>query len=289
MTTINNGIISISVKALGAELCSLKKAGETHEYMWTGNPEFWAGQSPVLFPIVGSVQNETTEINGQVYSFKNHGFARRQEFQLIKKLDNKLVFSLTENEETLKSYPFKFELRLSYTLIDSEVQIAYEVRNTDNQEIYFQLGTHPGFNCPMEDGLSLSDYHLEFSDLEDAKRYFVNDSNLNIAGKEQVVFNSANMLPLNHELFYEGALIFRDLKSKSVELKSNKGHRSLRMSWFNFPYMGIWQPKNAPFICIEPWHGLGDSDTHRTAFKNKEMIVTLQPDEVFHAAITIEV
>ena len=159
--------------------------------MWTGNPEFWAGQSPVLFPIVGSVQNETTEINGQVYSFKNHGFARRQEFQLIKKLDNKLVFSLTENEETLKSYPFKFELRLTYTLIDSEVQIAYEVRNTDNQEIYFQLGTHPGFNCPMEDGLSLNDYHLEFSDLEDAKRYFVNNSNLNIAGKEQVVFGSA--------------------------------------------------------------------------------------------------
>lgn len=289
MTTLNNGIISIAVKSLGAELSSLKKAGQAHEYMWTGNPEYWTGQSPVLFPIVGSVQNETTEINGQAYTFKNHGFARRQEFKLIKKLDNKLVFSLTENEETLKSYPFKFELRLTYTLIEAEVQITYEIRNTDSQEIYFQLGTHPGFNCPLEEGLSLSDYFLEFSNLESSKRYFVNEGNLNIAGKEQILFNDSNTLPLNHELFYEGALIFRDLKSTSVELKSHKGHRSLRMSWFNFPYMGIWQPRNAPFLCIEPWHGLGDSDTYPVPFKNKEMMVSLPPNETFHAAITIEI
>lgn len=289
MHILSNDAISIAVKTLGAELSSLKKKGDEYEYMWTGDSHFWTGQSPVLFPIVGSVRNETTLIDGIEYTLKNHGFARRSEFELRSSTQDKLVMALKYNDSTLAQYPYRFELRLIYSLLGSAVTITYEVENLDGKTILFQLGTHPGFSCPMTPELSLSDYFLEFGETESAKRYFCNSSNLIVAGKEATPLNASNILNLGAETFYEGALIFRDIRSKSVTLKSNKNERFVRVSWQNFPYLGIWQPKDAPFVCIEPWHGLGDSDTVATDFSGKEQIVALETQGVFTASITIEV
>jgi galactose mutarotase-like enzyme len=287
MHILSNESIQISVKTLGAELSSLKKVGDKHEYMWVGDSNFWAGQSPVLFPIVGSVRNETATIAHKDYQLKNHGFARRSEFELRSATPDKLVFALKYNAATLAQYPYRFELRLIYTLDAASVTITYEIENLDDNDIHFQLGTHPGFNCPMASGLTLSDYYLEFEVAETAKRYFCNSSNLIINGKEAPILNDSETLALRPETFYEGALIFRDIQSQSVILKSDKDEHFVKVSWQNFPYLGVWQPKDAPFVCIEPWHGLGDNDTVKTDFEGKEQIVTLAPDKIFTASISI--
>ena len=289
MAVLRNEFISIEVKNLGAELISLKKTGDDFEYIWSGRPEFWTGQSPVLFPIVGFLNNGSTIINGEEYRFANHGFARRHEFETVCADTEKLIFALRSNASTLKLYPFQFELRLIYTLDKNSVKISYEVENLSDEDIYFQLGTHPGFNCPMVAGTNLSDYFLEFSEAETARRYFINGEGLIDLQRTELLLNNTRTLPLSHELFHDGALILKELKSNSVVLKTANHHRYVRLDWKNFPYLGIWQPKDAPFVCIEPWHGITETENCPVEFKDKEKIVCLPEHEVFCAEINIEV
>src|SRR5690606_13639070 len=83
----------------------------------------------------------------------------------------KASFTLKSNEETLKSYPFDFMLRISYELKGNAVFVTYEVENTGNQTMYFSIGTHPAFNVPLVDGTSYEDYYLEFEQEENSVRH----------------------------------------------------------------------------------------------------------------------
>jgi len=289
MAVLCNEFISIEVMSLGAELISLKKTDDDFEYIWGGRPEFWTGRSPVLFPIVGFLHDGKTRIKGKEYMFNNHGFARRREFEQVLSTDGKLVFTLHSSASTLEQYPYRFELRLIYSLDGSSLKITYEVENPSEEEIYFQLGTHPGFNCPMAENTNLSAYFLEFSETETAQRYFINSNGLIDNRRTEKLLNNTRILPLSHELFYSGALIIKDLKSGSVELKTDKHHRRVSLSWKNFPYMGIWQPKDAPFVCIEPWHGVTETESQVVEFKDKEKMVCLKAGDTFRAELIIEV
>lgn len=288
ITTISNKHITIEVNSLGAELWSLKKVEEDYEYLWQGNPEFWTGRSPVLFPNVGACRNNEMKVDGKVYPIGNHGFPRKTEFELIQSDDAKLVYRLVSNEETLKMYPYKFDLRLSYTLEESQVVIGYEVINTDNNEIFFQLGTHPGFNVPMEDGLSFEDYYIYFDQEESARRHFFDGANLLVTGKDEDGLNGKQMA-LKHELFYEGATIFRGINSKELILKSDKGQRQVKLSYDKFSYLGVWQMKDAPYVCIEPWTGISDPDNYTGEFKDKEMIMSLDAGCDYKCKLVIEI
>lgn len=289
ITSLKNENITIQVKSLGAELTSLKTNNDDHEYIWTGDSKFWSGQSPVLFPTIGSLSGGTMTVDGKTYSMGNHGFARREEFKLIESTEERLVYSLKYSEKTLAVYPYKFELQLAYTLEGSSVKISYNVINLDDKNIYFQLGTHPGFNCPMEDNLSLSDYFLKFSETETAKRYYCDTGNLFIENHEELVFEESDQLKLNPEMFYDGAFLFRDIKSKEITLKTEKDPKFVKVSNENFPYLGIWQPKDAPFICIEPWHGLTEPASFTGEFKDKELMVELKKGATHSASLTFTV
>lgn len=289
ITEIGNDRIRVAIKRLGAELTGLRKAGDTFEYIWTGDGRYWTGQSPVLFPIVGSVRNEHTRIEGKLYELKNHGFARRREFEVRSCSGTEAVFALRADELTRLHYPYEFELRLIYRVEGACLTITYEVENTDARDIAFQLGTHPGFCCPMGQHDSLTDYVLEFEQPESATRYYCNASNLMVTNQQQDLLHDTTVLPLSPELFYDGALIFRHIRSQALTLKSSSQARFVKMKWHNFPYLGIWQPKDAPFVCIEPWHGVGDPDQGEIDFSEKEQLVTLSPGTVFRAYISIEV
>jgi galactose mutarotase-like enzyme len=289
ITSLKNENITIQVKSLGAELTSLKKNNDSHEYIWTGDSKFWGGQSPVLFPIIGSLSEGTMTVDGKSYSLGNHGFARREEFKLIESTEDKLVYSLKYNEKTMAMYPYKFDLQLTYTLDGSSINISYKVINLDDKSIYFQLGTHPGFNCPMGDNLSLSDYSLIFSENENAKRYYCDAGNLLIENREELVLDESVELKLNPEMFYDGAFLFRDIKSKEITLKTEKDSKFVKVSNENFPYLGIWQPKDAPFLCIEPWHGLAEPVSFTGEFKDKELVIELKKDAIHSASLKFTV
>lgn len=288
ISKIQNSNISIEVNSLGAELWSLKKTDSDFEYLWQGDKAYWSDRSPVLFPIVGAVKNSTYKNDGIEYSLGNHGFAKKAEFELLDQSDSTLIYSLRSNDEIIKMYPFKFELILSYSLKESTVLISYTVKNLDTKEIYFQLGTHPGFNTPLDSELKLNDYYIEFNKPENAKRLFFGEGNLTVTNKEEDGLNGQKM-DLNHETFYQGAAIFKSINSNELTLKSDKDSRFVKLSFNKFPALGVWQKPDAPYICIEPWHGISDDDDYTGEFKDKAMIITLEPSKNYDCFMTIEI
>lgn len=278
-TQLHNEHITITVNHKGAELIHLIENADNHEYMWSGDAAYWTGRSPVLFPIVGSLVDESTRIDGKTYGMKNHGFARKSEFNCLKVTEDEAVFELTDSKDTYEQYPYHFALRLTYRIEGRTLAIDYEVENQDDISIFYQIGTHPAFKCPMEEGESFNDAEIRFSHDDVLKRYFSNEKSQILPNHHEELSLNNRALPMKHEDYYEGALIFREVLSDTFTLASTKSQRKVEVKAINFPYLGIWQPKDAPFICIEPWHGLGDEENFHGDFTEKELIVTLQPGE----------
>ncbi|MBC8051545.1 MAG: aldose 1-epimerase family protein [Sphingobacteriaceae bacterium] len=272
MITLENEIIKASIHSMGAELHSLYRKDSGLEYMWNGNPDFWPRHSPVLFPIVGGLLHDSFLYKGEAYTLAKHGFARDMEFQLESSSQESVSFILTDDQETLKSYPFHFLLRISYKLESDKIIVTYEVENTSDDTMYFSIGTHPAFNVPVTKGTVYTDYYLEFSETETSVRHNLDG---NILTGTMPYLENTNKLPLKEDLFYNDAVIFKDLKSDTISIKTEKNPHGIRFNFAGFPSMGIWAAKDAPFVCIEPWCGLPDSAGHNQKIEEKEGIISL--------------
>lgn len=286
-TLLRSGTAEAMISSLGAELISFRRTDTDTEYMWSGDAAYWTGRSPVLFPIIGAAIGGEIKAGGQAYKIANHGFARRSEFTLQEASDTQAVYRLSHSENTLSLYPYKFNLFLTYILSGSQLEISYRVENTDGQEIHFQLGTHPAFNCPIGGEGEFSDYYLEFGQKENLDRLFLNKSGQLINGQTDPLLQDENILHLNHAMFEHDALVFRNVKSQSVALKSKRSDKSVTVAYTNFPDLGIWQPKNAPFLCIEPWHGVADSEGFTGGIQEKQGAISLPPGGQFTSSLTI--
>ncbi|MCP9754124.1 aldose 1-epimerase family protein [Lacihabitans sp. CCS-44] len=285
---IENEYIRASINPLGAELVSLLKLDDNTEYMWDANPAFWGKTSPVLFPIVGGLKNDTYLFEGKEYKLPRHGFARTMLFLVESQTENSVIFLLKNNEETGKVYPFEFELRLIYSISDNQLELKYEVRNPSEKPLWFSVGGHPAFKCPIENGLSYDDYFLEFDQTEDFERWPLNSEGLVLDTPIGITINT-NKLMLTKELFHEDALVFKHLTSDCVTMKSQKSPKELKFEFKNFPYLGIWAAKNADFVCIEPWCGIADSADTNQNLVEKEGINHLEPKLVYERSFIIEV
>lgn len=288
-TILKSSLATVEIKPVGAEVVSFKRVDTDCEYIWKGDAAYWTGHSPVLFPIVCAVNNGEITVDGSSYALKNHGFVRHNEFELMEATESRAVYRHSYDEATLALYPFKFELLITYTLNGNQLEISYTVNNLDDKDIFFQIGTHPAFNCPLEEDGHINDYYLEFASKETLERLFMNASNLLVSDKSEVILENEQILPLSHEMFEDGALVFREVKSQQVALKSKHSAKSVVLSYENFPAMGIWQPKNAPFVCVEPWHGLADKDTFNGELKDKELVISLHQQESFKSSLVIEI
>ena len=280
-TTISNSILKASIKHAGAELFSIKN-NQNNEYIWEGNPDFWGKHSPVLFPIVGTLKNNTYTINGKEYHLPRHGFARDMDFELIEKTENKAIFSLKSSEETLQKYPFEFELQLIYTLIENALELEYKVINNGKEKIPFSIGAHPAIALPD----NFEDYAFQFEKEENLK-YYLLENDL-ISSKTKVLETKNNLVPLNYELFKNDALIFKTLESKSLTILNNS-KPYVKVSYNDFPSLGIWTKENAPFICIEPWLGYSDTDENSGDLYEKEGILILDENKDFSAKFSITI
>jgi galactose mutarotase-like enzyme len=285
---IENENIRAIINPLGAELVSLLKLDDKTEYMWDANPAFWGKTSPVLFPIVGGLKNDTYFFEEQAYKLPRHGFARTMNFEVESQTQNSVVLLLKNNPETEKVYPFEFELRLAYTLIDNKLELKYQITNPDSKALLFSIGGHPAFKCPIENELNYEDYFLEFNQNEDLKRWPLDAAGL-VLNEPLEISKNTNKLMLTKELFYEDALVFKHLKSYCVTLKSQKGVKQLKFEFKNFPYLGIWAAKDADFVCIEPWCGIADSADANQNLETKEGIISLESKGIFERSFSIEI
>lgn len=280
IVTISNAILSVTINTLGAELISLVKNNKN--YIWNINETYWNKTSPILFPIVGRLKNDSYTLNGKTYQLPRHGFARNMEFSFDKKSDSQVVFELNESEETKTNYPFDFKLLVAYTLMDNELVIEYFVRNQSDEVLPFSIGAHPAFAISDK----FENYSLQFNNEDTFETHHLENESFN--GKTTLVEMEKNSISLNYALFEKDALVFKQLKSNEVVLK-NKENAILKVNYDHFPYLGIWTKQNAPFICIEPWCGLADSSNHNGNFEEKEGINYLSAGEDFLRAMRIEI
>ncbi len=280
MQTLQNQKLSIKINPEGAELVSIFNNENQTEYMWKADPKFWGKSSPVLFPIVGALKDNIYRFDGQVYTLPRHGFARDKEFVVEKMEENSVTFLLTYNENTLKIYPFKFEFRLIYVLQDNTLTVTYFVKNIGENKMYFSVGGHPAFAIPLAENTAYEKYYLAFNKTETFKRWGLTQEGL-IETQPFDFLIDTDKINLSKELFYDDAIVFKNLESTSVILKSDKTNHQLKFDFEGFPYLGIWAAKDADFVCIEPWCGIADSANHNQELSEKEGIVCLDLEEVF--------
>ncbi|AWG22329.1 aldose epimerase [Flavobacterium faecale] len=281
-TTLENANLTVQIKSMGAELVSIKDINNK-EYIWEGNPDFWGKHSPVLFPIVGALKNDSYLCNGKEYKMSRHGFAREMEFKLIEKTNKKAVFSIESNATTLEKYPFAFELQIIYTLEVKNLHVGYKVMNHNDFEMPFSIGAHPAFALPNK----FEEYSLQFSDQESLAYHLLED-NLIADSTKELPLDNKNSVALQYSLFENDALIFKTIGSKTLSIIENNT-AFLRVQYNDFPSLGIWTMVNAPFLCIEPWLGYADTiDTNGNIFE-KEGILKLAANETFASQYTIEI
>ncbi|AGX41163.1 aldose 1-epimerase family protein [Clostridium saccharobutylicum] len=279
--SLENSIIKITASTHGGEIHSITNKIDGTEYLWDGNPEYWKYHAPILFPIVGKVIDSKYKVEGKTYELPQHGLARTSEFKFISKTDNEIIFELNFSEESLKVYPYKFSLRSIYKLENNTVKVTYSVKNLDNKTIYFSIGTHPAFMYPINSTEKLEDYYLEFNEKESSNRKVLTKEGY-LSYNEKECLKSTNTLMLSKELFIDDALVFDNLKSNKITIKSEKSDKSLAVEFDGFPYMGIWAPKDgAPFVCIEPWFGHADYENYNGEFSEKEGIISLDIGKEF--------
>lgn len=273
MITLENDYIKVSLTAKGAELQGLFSKETKLEYLWNANPKYWAKHSPVLFPIVGSLKNNSFIYQGKRYELPRHGFARDNVFNFEKISESEGIFTLTQNADTLKTYPFYFELKLKYQLIDRKLKLTYEVKNTGTSELLFSIGAHPAFAVPNTPDTVYEDYYLSFNADEQLTFWKLEDGL--VADETKNIALNAHKLKLTHELFYNDALVFKNLQSNSISLLNTKNDNGLHFNFEEFPFFGIWAAPDAPFVCLEPWCGVADGVNHNQELSGKEGIIKL--------------
>jgi galactose mutarotase-like enzyme len=280
-TTISNSTLKASIKHAGAELFSLTD-NQNKEYIWEGNPDFWGKHSPILFPIVGTLRNNTYTINEKEYQLPRHGFARDMEFELVEKTENSAVFSLESNSETLKKYPFEFELQLIYTIENTSLNIEYVVINKSETKMPFSIGAHPAIALPEK----FENYAFKF-EKEESLKFNLLENDL-ISNKTQTLKTVESVVPLNYKLFENDALVFKTLESNSLTILENS-KPYVKVDFEDFPSLGIWTKDKAPFICIEPWFGYSDTANNPGDLFKKEGILILEADQTFHSQFSIKI
>jgi len=284
---IENEFLCVEVNALGAELKSIYNKKNQKEYLWQAHPAFWPRRAPVLFPIVGKLKNNQYFAEDKCWELGQHGFARDAIFQLIDKTGNSLTYSLKKSADSLKVYPYRFELQIQYAINRNRLSVQYEVNNLDDKNIYFSIGGHPGFNCPLNSGEKLTDYFIEFEKAETAERHLLTEGL--VTGKTEKILNKEKVLGLNEDLFKADAIVLKNLNSSYLKLKNKASDYELIFNFRGFPYLGIWKKSEAPFICIEPWYGLADRITFDGSLEEKEGIVSLSEGDKFVCEYSIEV
>ena len=274
IVTLENVLLKVSIKSKGAELNSVVKKDNGLEYMWSGDPAVWGKTSPVLFPIVGTLKDNTYFYNGKPYTLSRHGFARDAEFEVTEQKQQKASFVLRESEASLLNYPFHFELILTYELDNDFLKTSYEVRNTGTGEMYFSLGAHPAFSVPLVEGTMYEDYCLLFDQQENAGRWPISKEGL-IQPAPIDFFTNSSRINLTRTLFQDDALVFKHLESHKISLLSDRNPHGLDFCFTGFPYLGLWAARGGDFVCIEPWCGIADSVDHNQQLIYKEGIETL--------------
>ena len=290
--SISNDQIQMQISTLGAQPNSIVYQGI--QYLWQGTEDTWPEHAPVLFPVVGRCLNNQIEVNGRRYPMPQHGFAKDMEFTIAEKGEDFVTFLLASNEETLKMYPYSFRFYVSYQLKGKKIITSFRIENISHQEMFFGIGGHPGYCCPLNGEGDFTDWVLAFN--EDVPLYSIPVTPEGVIRAPQNdeqkirIDHKKGIVPLKKELFIPDAMIFENLKSKTVTIRHKNQEKGVQVDFSEFDTLAIWTltPENAQYVCIEPWHGMAHVDGESYALKEKKGIQSLLPEQSRIYAFTTE-
>ncbi len=288
MTYLENDQLRISIDPQGAQLSSLFDKATGTEHLWQADPAVWPWHAPNLFPIVGGLKNNELLIERQTYPMNRHGFARQSLFAVTEATPTRARFQLTDTEQTRAVYPYHFVFELIYQLTDNQLAVTFQVDNRDEKPVWFSVGAHPAFRVPFGPDESYEAYYIEFEYDELLQTHLLSASGL-FSGEVQSVPLANSQLSLTRHLFDRDALVFKNIASRRVTLRSRNHAQAIALHFADFPYLGIWAKPGADFVCIEPWLGCADSEGNPVPIQHKEAIQQLGIGQRFAATFSIEV
>lgn len=289
MITLENEELLVTVSEEGAELQKIYHKKEELDYLWDGNPEYWGRHAPLLFPIIGRLNEDKYKKDGKLYEMTQHGFARDKTFKVGSQSNESVEFVLEQDEDTLVHYPYDFKLTVTYTLKGSLLAVDYKVKNNSNEQMPFSLGAHPAFNVPLKKDESFDDYTVTINPREEAY-YFESDPLPFRNGKRSVLGEMKNgVMALNHATFDEGLIIIDEPKMDTITLEGPEKH-GVTLNVAEFPYVCLWtkEEANAPFLCIEPFFGLPDIAGEIGELEHKGGVILLEEEQERNLGFTID-
>ncbi|HEY8365444.1 MAG TPA: aldose 1-epimerase family protein [Haloplasmataceae bacterium] len=289
MHILENDVLKVVLSEHGAELQSIYNKVNQKEYLWQGDPTYWARRSPILFPIVGKLANNTYYHKGRDYHITKHGFARDMDFEVIERSQHYVKFMLKANEQSMLVYPFNFKLTVSYRLEMNKLTIKYKVYNNSDYLMYFSIGAHPAFNTNLSEK-GIEDYYLDFEENKTLITKLIDKEVGLLSKEEKMILEKQSILPLSYDLFSLDTIILENINK--VTLKNNINDEEIKISCFNFPILALWtsqKAKNCPFISIEPWYGLPDYVGIPQEISDKDYIQSVYPNDKFRTMYTIEI
>lgn len=284
---IQAGPLTATIKAHGAEMCSLKHKDGT-EFVWQAGPA-WARHAPLLFPIVGRLANDEMRHRGKTYRMTQHGFARDSRFVWAERSESRCALVLEDSEATHALYPFAFRLTADYALDESGLDLSLTITNTGKETLPASLGGHPAFNWPLQVGVPKDSYALTFANVEPSPVRRVEGGLLLAATDPSPV--RGTVLPLSESLFTNDAVIIDSINSDAVRYSAGDGAGPwLKMSWRGFRELGVWsKPTGAPFLCIEPWRGYASPKDFEGEFSDKPGLMHIAPGAEEQLSFRVEV
>ena len=254
---IKNDTLTVSISERGSEVISVIRNSDGCEYMWQGDPKYWDGQAPYLFPICGRFFDNTYTYKGEEYHMGMHGFASESVFDLVEQNDTHITLSLKANEATKVQYPFDFELLITHTLDGETLCVDVAIKNLGDDVLPAAFGAHPGFNVPLGNAGKFEDYRLEFSEDCSPDELIITSDGFYAGRNRAFPIRASRYIDLRHSLFDIEA-VFMENAAREVKLCSDVTERAVTFRYPDMPYFGIWHEPllDAPHICLEPWYGL---------------------------------
>lgn len=279
---LENEYLEVKINSQGAELMSIIGKSDEYQYLWQGDPQIWGKRAPLLFPIIGHLNQGKYLYQGREYSLGLHGFASKMDFNLDEVKTNVITFSLCHDNHTLSQYPFEFRLSVTYILREKMLNTVYRVENAGIQTLWFSIGGHPGLNCSLNPE-KRKGCRLVFEKVETVSR-LVNESGY-LTGREAPFLIDQNKVDVTSLDFDGKTKVYplKGLRSETVTLEDLCNGKKVKLKFAGFPYLGIWSPSNqAPFLCIEPWCGITATAGMIEVLNQKQGIEKLEAGDCFN-------
>lgn len=285
--TLQSGALRMIISDAGAEIMQIEDILTGRNYLWHGDSAYWGRRSPILFPIVGGLKNKTYKYAGREYPMSQHGFARDREFQMTEHNVDTIWFELKADEESLKVYPFRFRLEIGYRLEGRKITVMWRVANEDKKTMFFSIGGHPAFMCPIDGEGKQTDYYLLFDNKEPLSYGKLSVNGL-LETEGHTLDIGGGCMPITEHMFDEDALVIEGGQAHQVALAGPDKKPYLTVK-FDAPLFGLWSPakKHAPFVCIEPWYGRCDRESFAGMLADREYGNELRPGKIFETEYTI--